>query len=113
MSRLRIQTKRPTGLDALQTDFKSERVVVIAPIGQDAAAIAALFSTVGIETTIPKDLTECSTEIEDADALLMTEEGLELAGLSNLLEVLRKQPAWSELPVIILTSGGKSRLTKQ
>jgi signal transduction histidine kinase/AmiR/NasT family two-component response regulator len=43
---------------------------------------------------------------------LLTEEALELPQLSDLLETLKAQPAWSQLPLIILTSGGESRLAK-
>jgi signal transduction histidine kinase len=43
---------------------------------------------------------------------LLTEEALELPQVSGLLEALKAQPAWSELPLIILTSGGESRLAK-
>ncbi len=44
-----------------------------------------------------------------AGAVLLTEEALELPGAEGLLESFRRQPAWSELPLIILTSGGESR----
>jgi len=44
-----------------------------------------------------------------AGALLLTEEALESAQGSRLLDVLKAQPPWSELPLIILTSGGESR----
>src|SRR2546429_9476426 len=40
---------------------------------------------------------------------LLTEEALESAQGSLLLDVLKAQPPWSELPLIILTSGGESR----
>jgi signal transduction histidine kinase len=55
-------------------------------------------------------LDEYSREIRDsAGALLLTEEALEPAQCSLLLDVLKAQPPWSELPLIILTSGGESR----
>ena len=44
-----------------------------------------------------------------AGALLLTEEALESPLRSNLLDVLEAQPPWSELPLVILTSGGESR----
>ena len=53
---------------------------------------------------------EYSGQITDsAGALLLTEEALESAQGSLLLDVLKAQPPWSELPLIILTSGGESR----
>src|SRR5207244_104533 len=53
---------------------------------------------------------ECARHIADGTgALLLTEEALRLPSISELLDTLRAQPPWSELPLIILTSGGESR----
>jgi signal transduction histidine kinase len=40
----------------------------------------------------------------------MTEESLEPPQASDIFELFKTQPSWSELPLIILTSGGESRL---
>ena len=89
---------------------KDERVIIIAPVGQDAEAMAALLNAEGFETQICHGLDEYSRQIRDsAGALLLTEEALEPAQGSLLLDVLKAQPPWSELPLIILTSGGESR----
>ncbi len=45
-----------------------------------------------------------------AGALLMTEEALKLPEISTLLDTLKAQPEWSELPLIIATNGGESRM---
>ena len=47
-----------------------------------------------------------------AGALILTEEALELGSLSDFFEALAAQPSWSELPLIILTTGGESRLAR-
>jgi Signal transduction histidine kinase len=89
---------------------KGECVLIIAPVGQDAPAMAALLNAEGLETQICNKLDEFSRQIMDsAGALLLTEEALESAQGSLLLDVLKAQPPWSELPLIILTSGGESR----
>ncbi len=89
---------------------KNERVIVIAPIGQDAVAMAASLDAQGFETQICDGLDGYSREmIDSAGALLLTEEALESARGSLLLNLLKGQPPWSELPLIILTSGGESR----
>ena len=89
---------------------KDERVIIIAPVGQDAEAMAALLNAEGFETQICHGFDEYSRQITDsAGALLLTEEALESAQGSLLLDVLKAQPPWSELPLIILTSGGESR----
>jgi signal transduction histidine kinase len=90
---------------------KDERVIIIAPVGQDAESMAALLDAKGFETQICHVLNEeYFRQITDsAGALLLTEEALESAQGSLLLDVLKAQPPWSELPLIILTSGGESR----
>src|SRR5256714_5464091 len=89
---------------------KGECVFIIAPVGQDAETIAALLDAEGFETQICRKLDEYSGRITDgAGALLLTEEALESAQGSLLLDLLKAQPPWSELPLIILTSGGESR----
>jgi signal transduction histidine kinase len=89
---------------------RDECVIIIAPVGQDAEAMAALLDAQGFETQICNGSAEYSREIIDsAGALLLTEEALEPAQASLLLDALKAQPPWSELPLIILTSGGESR----
>ncbi len=89
---------------------KNERVIILAPVGQDAEAMAALLDAQGFETQICNGSADYSREIIDsAGALLLTEEALEPAQASLLLDSLKAQPPWSELPLIILTSGGESR----
>jgi signal transduction histidine kinase len=89
---------------------QDERVIIIAPVGQDAIAIAGLLDAQGLETQICNGSDEYSRQITDrAGALLLTEEALESPQGSLLLDALKAQPPWSELPLIILTSGGESR----
>jgi signal transduction histidine kinase len=89
---------------------ENERVIILAPVGQDAEAMAALLDAQGFETQICNGSAEYSREItHSAGALLLTEEALEPAQASLLLDTLKAQPPWSELPLIILTSGGESR----
>jgi signal transduction histidine kinase len=89
---------------------KDERVIITAPVGQDAEAMAAALRSEGFETQICQRLDECSRQMADsAGAVLMTEEALESEQASRFLDVLRTQAPWSELPLIILTSGGESR----
>src|SRR5436309_11078667 len=89
---------------------KGECVFIIAPVGQDAETMAALLDAEGFETQICRRLDEYSGRITDgAGALLLTEEALESAQGSLLLDVLKTQQPWSELPLIILTSGSESR----
>lgn len=91
---------------------KDEKVIVMAPLGQDARAIADLLAANSFEVVISEDPQQTATEIGHAGALVMTEEVLEFTQAESLLDALMRQPPWSEVPVIILTSGGASRLSR-
>src|SRR5438094_9172569 len=72
--------------------------------------MATLLDTHGFETQICNGSAEHFRQIAVcAGVLLLTEEALESAQGLLLLDVLKAQPPWSELPLIILTSGGESR----
>jgi len=72
--------------------------------------MAALLSAEGWKTQTGEFVDELSWQMtEGAGALVLTEEALESPRVSNFLDILHGQPSWSELPLIILTSGGESR----
>ena len=97
----------------MEKNNSKERILIIAPVGRDAHAIAELLSRHGFDAQIYASLAECASQIKaGAGMLVVTEEALELGSLSQLFEALAAQPPWSELPLIILTTGGESRLTQ-
>lgn len=92
---------------------KDERIIVMAPIGQDATAMAALLEAEGFTSQICDGMEECCYHVAAGiGVLLLTEEALEFEKTSYLLDALKVQPAWSEIPLIILTTGGESRLSR-
>src|ERR1043165_2295532 len=94
----------------MQQDNTEAGVLIIAPVGQDAGSMAAFLNERGFVTQICAGPAECARCIDDsAGVMLLTEEALELPNVSLLLETLKVQSPWSELPLILLTSGGESR----
>ena len=94
----------------MQAAKPDERVLIIAPVGQDGPAVAALLNDHGYAAELCDGPAEaCRKWVDGAAMLLLTEEALELSRISGLLDQLRSQPPWSELPVVILTRGGESR----
>lgn len=90
-----------------------ERVLIVAPFGQDAAAMANLLTEGGFGAEVCHAATDaCGWMSTCVGALLLTEEALELPHISALLEHLKIQPPWSEVPVIILTRPGESHRVK-
>ncbi|MBV8400882.1 MAG: response regulator [Acetobacteraceae bacterium] len=88
------------------------RALLLAPHGRDAAVAAALLREIGIPAKICIDLSELQDHVDDDAAFaLLTEEVINFADLQPLADLLRAQPAWSDLPFIIMThhGGGSER----
>lgn len=84
------------------------RILIVAPVGRDAEAIVELLESQGHVARVCAGLSEAGAEVEaGAGALLITEESLQPEQIAALLPTLNGQPAWSELPVIILTAVGE------
>lgn len=85
-----------------------ERVVILAPTGQDGALAASVLGQAGLTCEIAPSLpAACVLAAEPVGALLLAEEGLDPDGVKVLAGILAAQPSWSDLPVLVLTSGGK------
>lgn len=97
----------------MQNNDRELYILVMAPAGQDAPAIAELLTRRGLTARVCHSAAECYAAIDTSTgALLMTEEALEMERGLEVFEALKLQPQWSELPVIILTTGGDSRLNR-
>jgi DNA-binding response OmpR family regulator len=80
-------------------------VLILAPTGRDAMLAADALAQSGIASQICGSLVDLRGQIgEGAAAVLLAEEALSAAQLPELLKALRAQPAWSDLPLLILTS---------
>ncbi|HYJ06047.1 MAG TPA: PAS domain-containing protein, partial [Chthoniobacterales bacterium] len=83
-------------------------VLILTPTGRDATLAAEALTEAGIACEICRDLAQLSARIgEEVAAVLLAEEALSAAELPQLLERLRAQPTWSDLPFLILTSAGQ------
>ena len=95
----------------MPTNDPGHPLVIVAPLGNDAAALLELFQKEGIHASVCGHLRECAPLIEGASiaALLMTEEALVRDDMPGLLRALRAQPEWSELPIVLLAAEGEAR----
>lgn len=86
---------------------REERILVLAPTGRDAELTARFLGEAGLSSKVCGSLGELCREIaENAGAVFLTGEALEPETVSALTETLRRQPPWSDIPIIVLTSGG-------
>jgi signal transduction histidine kinase/ActR/RegA family two-component response regulator len=86
-----------------------EQVLVLAPIGRDASITVAVLREAGIASEPCPDIeTLCGLLTAGAGAALVTEEALSPEATRRLVEALSTQPPWSDLPLVVLTSGGET-----
>lgn len=84
-----------------------ERILVLAPTGGDAANAMDLLKRAGFVAKRCDDLAElCELVNEGAGACLIAEEALSGALIVTLADTLKKQPSWSDIPIVAITSGG-------
>jgi signal transduction histidine kinase/CheY-like chemotaxis protein len=88
-----------------RTETFEERVLVLAPWGRDAALACEILGSAGVVAMAISTFGElCSRLSEGAGAVVLTQEALRPAGLAQLAGVLRGQPPWSDLPVLVFSS---------
>lgn len=89
----------------MSPDNADFRVLVFAPVGRDSIAAAEVLRRSGRTVTVIADLDQLVGEIErGAGAVFVAEEGLFGKGAQLLAEWIERQPPWSDLPFIVLTS---------
>ena len=93
------------------SDLMERRLLVLAPIGKDAALIAATLDKDKIDCVACPDLDRLLLEIDrGVGAVLVAEEALAESD-GQLAAWLLRQPAWSDLPVLLLTRAGADSAT--
>ena len=82
-------------------------VLVVSPKGRDGELAVAALREAGIAAKACIDLVELDRFLTDqTQAMVVSEESLVRQHLSLLLDRLARQPAWSDIPLIILTAPG-------
>jgi len=84
-------------------ETRGEHLVVLAPFGGDAAVVGQALATGGIHCVPVGDVASLAVALQDeVGAVLLTEEALTPQGAATLVAALARQPAWSDLPVVLL-----------
>ncbi|MHC2439792.1 hybrid sensor histidine kinase/response regulator [Bradyrhizobium sp. USDA 4451] len=85
-----------------RTAAEGHRVLIIAPYGRDAESVSGLLLSQGYDTKICESFVELAPLVDaHAGVILMTEEALGV-DTSALQSALTAQPAWSDIPFILL-----------
>jgi signal transduction histidine kinase len=81
------------------------RLLVLAPVGKDASLVEAMLRKDAVTCCACHDVERLAQELErGAAAILVAEEALPHDG--RLIDLIQRQPQWSDLPVLVLTRPG-------
>src|SRR3982074_2103879 len=85
------------------------RVHVLAPFGKDAMLVSQVLESSGIPVELVTDASDLARCVDSgAGAAVVAEEALSDEIIEQLGNSVAAQPAWSDFPIIVLTSGGAS-----
>lgn len=84
-----------------------QSILILAPTGRDGDLSARVFNDHRLQAEVctgPQELAEKLSA--GAGLVFLTEEALTPAVMQRLVKALEQQPTWSDIPLVILTSGG-------
>src|SRR3954454_349469 len=85
-------------------DERQVPVLILAPSGRDAAVAATILGEVGLVSTVCPDLDALVSGLDQAGGVIGSEEALVHSDRRALADWIHRQPAWSDLPFVLLTS---------
>ncbi len=87
----------------------SERAIILAPMGRDGSLALMMLKEAGYGGIVASDLGAlCDALEQGAGLVIVAAEALLGVELEPLLEILHQQPAWSDLPIVLMTHHGGS-----
>lgn len=85
-----------------------QRILIFAPTGNDAPLTVSFLARANLTGRICRDMFDLARDIaEGCGVIVMAEETLEQEATAILTHALTEQPSWSDIPVVIVTSGGE------
>lgn len=104
-----MPSSEPRVPQASGPDALGNRILILAPTTNDARLTEGFLARAGIEAVIARDLPDlCGRVEEGCGGLLLAEEVLGQKEVQQLVEVLARQPTWSDIPIAVITSGGEA-----
>ncbi|HEX6199225.1 MAG TPA: hybrid sensor histidine kinase/response regulator [Thermoanaerobaculia bacterium] len=83
---------------------ETERVLVRAPTGRDAALVSRILQEEGLRCIVCDGEEDFSRELDrGAGAVIVGQEALDRAAIARIVSRLETQPLWSDVPILVLT----------
>jgi two-component system, sensor histidine kinase len=93
---------------------RTERVLIVTPTRRDAEVSCQLLRRAGIDCQACDDLRSLAREARaGAGVLLLTDVGLVQPGIEDFFSALESQPAWSDIPIVVLSGDSDRSLRVQ
>lgn len=90
--------------------IKSPPVLFLSSNVYDSRTAAEVLQASGITTLICSDIDDlCENLSQDSGAMVISDDAISMEGFFLLKRTLEQQPAWSDIPLILLTGGVSSR----
>src|SRR5579871_5554874 len=81
------------------------RVLLLAPVGRDGPLTAQALEGAGFGVALCHTIPALCQELQaGAGAILITTEALRETEVGRLIELLKRQPPWSDLPIVLLSN---------
>ncbi len=91
------------------TATHKHRILIVAPIGQDAEVLRNALANDGITACVCDTIEQVCDGIEQgASVAIIAEEVLLPGNIDRLEKTIQRQPEWSDFPIIIMASVGTS-----
>src|SRR3712207_6048560 len=98
--------RRGSAMKTVDAQPRSERVLVLLPEPEESP-LRAVLGQAGLPSRFCSDVEEFARELKaGAEAALLTEESLQPAVMTRLIDLLGRQPPWSDFPLLIVFGGG-------
>lgn len=96
--------------DTLHETQSDPIAIIWAPVGRDATLAKDALRRATIRSKCCSNINDVRIAVlqEDAGLAILAEEALSSDAIEQLREVLAQQPPWSDLPIVLLTGGGRS-----
>ena len=91
----------------------ADPVLILLPMGRDAAVAVTCLHQAGMRTRVCHELGDFCACLAGAAAGLIAQEALPARALDLLRAALQRQPVWSDVPLIILTTRATTSQTME
>jgi signal transduction histidine kinase/ActR/RegA family two-component response regulator len=96
---------------AADSRLEDKRILIFAPVGKDAPLTLDVLRRTDLVGYVCSTARALCVEFQrGASVIMLTEEALEDPGIGDLLDCLRTQPAWSDIPVLLFADAERSEV---